>query len=100
MRDGYDGDFAAFEDDLAVAEGEEGVVAAAADVETGGERRAALADEDRAGGDRLTVEAFDAEELGIAVATVACGALSLFMCHVKKPLVAIVQFVVPTRHGG
>jgi hypothetical protein len=42
---------------------------------------AALADEDGAGEDELAAVAFDAEALAVAIAAVACGSLTFFMCH-------------------
>ena len=51
--------------------GEQGVVAAAADVHARVELGAALADEDLAGLDDLAAEPLDAEALGVGVATVA-----------------------------
>src|SRR5665213_535506 len=78
-------------DDLATAlaaeldrtggEGEQGVVAATADVDAGVEVGAALADEDLARTDDLTTEALHAEALRVRVTTVASGARSLFVCH-------------------
>src|SRR6218665_3447326 len=62
-------------------EGEQGVVAATADVHTGVEVRAALADEDLAGLDDLATEALHAQALGVGVATVARGARALLVCH-------------------
>ena len=83
-------DFAALEFDLAVLEGEEGVIRADADVEAGHEFRAALADDDGAGRDDLPAIRLDATILRIAVASVPGGALTLLMCHTspvisKKP---------------
>ena len=51
--------------------GEQGVVAATADVDAGVEVGAALTDEDLAGLDDLAAEPLDAEPLGVGVATVA-----------------------------
>src|SRR5206468_7371884 len=68
-------------DDLALAlraelhgtglEGEQGVVATAADVGAGVEVRAALTDDDLAGLDDLAAEALHAETLRVGVTTVA-----------------------------
>src|SRR3954453_22416088 len=63
-------------------EGEEGVVAATADVHAGVEVRAALADDDLAGLDDLAAEALDAEALGVGVAAVAGRRSALLVCHV------------------
>ena len=63
---------AAIEADVAVGKGEEGVIAAHADVVAGVEFGAALADEDGAGGNKLTAVAFHAETLAVAVAAVPC----------------------------
>ena len=41
----------------------------------------ALADEDAAGGDKLTAKFFDAEALADAIASVAYAALTFLMCH-------------------
>ena len=72
---------AAVEADVAVGEGEEGVIAAHADVIAGVEFGAALTDEDGAGGDELTAVAFHAEALAVTVAAVTCRSLTFFMCH-------------------
>jgi hypothetical protein len=66
--DRFDGDKAAGaatvdELDAAIDFSEEGVVGAAADVEAGLVRCAALTDEDAAAGDELTVATLDAESL-------------------------------------
>src|SRR5687767_10068549 len=76
-----DVDLAALELDLAVDQGEDRVVLADADVEAGNELRAALAEDDGAGGDGLAAVSFYAEVLGVGVAAVAGGAGALFMCH-------------------
>src|SRR5690606_40698836 len=60
---------------------EQGVVLATADVVTGVELRAALADEDLARVDELAAEALDAEALGVGVAAVPGGAGTLLRCH-------------------
>src|SRR5690606_2829138 len=52
-----------------------------ADVVTGVELRAALADEDLARVDELAAEALDAEALGVGVAAVPGGAGTLLRCH-------------------
>src|SRR3954447_532724 len=67
--------------DRTCGEGEEGVVAATADVHAGVEVGAALADQDLARVDGLAAEALHAEALSVGVAAVASGARSLFVCH-------------------
>ena len=67
--------------DRAGDEREQRVVAAAADVVTGVEVGAALADDDLAGVDDLAAEALDAEALRVGVATVAGGGRALLVCH-------------------
>jgi hypothetical protein len=42
---------------------------------------AALTDDDRPGGDELPAVALDAAELRVAVAAVAEGAATFFVCH-------------------
>src|SRR5436189_6329138 len=74
-------DLSALELDFAVLEGKEGVVAADADVEAGGEFGPALADDDRAGGYGLAAVGLHAAILRVAVPAVAGAALSFFMCH-------------------
>src|SRR4029453_2856687 len=59
--------------------GKQRVVFAEADVQPGLEAAAALPDEDRTTGHDVAVETLHAEPLGIAVAPVARGALSLFL---------------------
>src|SRR5262249_40271246 len=66
---------------LAVGEGEQRVVAAAADVLTRVHARTALADDDRAGRDRRAVERLHAEALGVGVPPVAGGAATLGLRH-------------------
>src|ERR1700733_5076488 len=67
--------------DGAVAEREERPIAAGADALAGVVLGAALADDDAAGEDLLAAKNFDAQALGSAVATVAGGFLTCFMCH-------------------
>src|SRR5690625_3598600 len=67
--------------DGAGRQGEQGVVLAAADVVTGMELRAALADEDLARVDELAAETLDAEALRVGVAAVPGGAVTLLRCH-------------------
>ena len=76
-----DAPVAAIEADVPVGKGEEGVVAAHADVVTGVEFGAALADEDGASENELAAEALHAKTLAMTVAAVACRSLSFFMCH-------------------
>jgi hypothetical protein len=61
--------------------GEQRVVAAHADVFAGVHTRAALTDDDAAGGDQFATEAFNAESFGLRNATVEGTAASFFMCH-------------------
>jgi hypothetical protein len=76
-----DASVAAIEADMAVGEGEEGVVPSHADVVAGMELGAALTDENGAGEDELSAVPFHAETLAMAVAAVACRSLTFFMCH-------------------
>src|ERR1700681_452331 len=62
---------AAAELHLAVSQREQRVVAAPPHVVTGVEPGAALAQDDRTGGDGLTVEGLDAQPLGVGIAAVA-----------------------------
>ena len=70
---------------LAVREGEQGVVATAADVLAWMEVGAALAHDDGAGGDGRAVEDLDAEPLGVRITAVAGGAAALGLGHVVIP---------------
>src|SRR5574338_604676 len=65
----------------AVDHREERVVGGALDVLAGVELGAALADQDRARGDRLAAEGLHAQVLRIGIAAVAAGADALFMSH-------------------
>ncbi len=67
--------------DNTVVQSEKRVVPATTNMPTRKKRRSALANDDRARNDLLTAIALDAAELGIAVATVATGTLTLLMCH-------------------
>ena len=80
-----DGDDLAVLDELhlAVPEGEESEVAALPDVLAGMDLRAALADDDGAGLEELSVVGLDAEVLRIRVAAVACRCGS---CHFLSSL--------------
>src|SRR5690349_8144970 len=69
--------------DRARRQGEQGVVATAADVGAGVEVGAALTHDDLAGLDDLAAEALDAEVLRVRVATVAGRGRALLVCHVS-----------------
>ena len=62
---------AADKSDGAVGLGEERIVVTTADVDAGVELRAALADDDRAGGDGLPTEHFHTEHLRVGIAAVS-----------------------------
>lgn len=70
-----------FELDLAINEGEEGPIAAGADIATGDELGAALADQDAASRDKFAAERLDAQPTCIAIAPVARTSLTFFMSH-------------------
>ena len=76
-----DADPSAVEMDGSLGQGEEGVVPSASDVVAGAELRSALADDDTARRHVLAAEDLDAEILGVGIAPVAGGTLSLFMGH-------------------
>jgi hypothetical protein len=82
---GVDVDFlassAVLESDDAVSQGEQGIVAAYANVQSWQDTGSALADEDIAGHHGLAAEFFDSEALGFGITTVSGGALTFFMCH-------------------
>ena len=63
--------FAPLKFDLAVDQGEERVIAAAADIKTGVELRAALANDDRSRSHNLPAICLDATVLRIAVSAVS-----------------------------
>lgn len=67
--------------DLAVNQCEQGVILAAANVGTGVELGATLANQDIAGIHFLAAKAFDAKTLGNRIATVSCTTACFFMCH-------------------
>src|SRR5438128_333347 len=69
------------EQDHAVGEGEQGMVAAAADVAAGQELGAALTHDDPTRANPLAGIYLHAQPLRIGIATVAAGALTLLMCH-------------------
>lgn len=73
---------AARELDLALSEGEEGVVLATADVLAGVDVRAALTDDDLASLHELTIETLGAKALTTGVTAVTGGTKTFFMCHV------------------
>ena len=77
-----DVDFSALEFDQAVFEGEEGVVAADADVEAGEELGAALTDDDGPGGDGLAAVRLHPAVLRVAVPAVAGTALTFLVSHI------------------
>src|SRR5579883_2282400 len=81
------------EGDHAVRRGEQGVVAADADVGARVHLGAALADQDVAGEDLLAAEALHAQALAVGIAAVARGAACLFMCHLYSP-VALTQATI------
>src|SRR5258708_32612093 len=61
--------------------GEESVVFAASDVQSGLHPCAALANDDRAAWHQLPAESLKAKPLRVRAAPVSCSALSFFMCH-------------------
>ena len=71
------------EADLSVGEGEEGVIATHPDVGAGMETSATLADDNGACGNGFATEAFDAESLTAAIASVAGRSLSFLMGHFR-----------------
>src|SRR5699024_7760281 len=66
-------------------EGEQGVVATAADVDARVELGAALAHQDLTGVDLLAAEPLDAEALCVGVTTVTGAGCALLTCHVRVP---------------
>jgi hypothetical protein len=64
-----------------VFQSEKGMIAPHADVTSGVKASPALAHEDPAREDFLTIVAFYPEALCIAIATVATGSLTFFVCH-------------------
>ena len=69
------------ESNSSVAESEQGVVAAAANVDAGTETGAALTDDDGTGADSFAAKSLNTEKLGIAVAAVAAAGLTFLMSH-------------------
>ncbi len=67
--------------DRAFAQGEQGIVLAAAYIFTGVEMRTTLTNEDDARTDVLTGKALAAKTLGFGIATVADGTLTFLVCH-------------------
>ena len=86
-RDGgridVDATIAFIEANLAVGESEEGVIATHADVGASMEAGAALADDNGSCGNGFATEAFDAESLTAAIASVAGRSLSFLMGHFR-----------------
>src|SRR5207249_1777300 len=76
--------------DLAGGGGEQGVVAAEVGAGTGEEGHPTLANDDRAGADRLAVAGLDPEPLPDAVTAVPNGAACLLVCH-RSVLVALAR---------
>jgi hypothetical protein len=79
--------FSALELHLSIRGGEQCIVPAHADVGAGKKFRPALPDDDCAGFGYLAPIQFYASVLRITVSAVSRGALSLFMCHNKLPLI-------------
>ena len=76
------------ESHVAIDQGENGVVAAKADVLARHELGPALANNDIACNDGFAAKSLNAESLAYAVATVLYAALSFFMCHlIEKSLI-------------
>jgi hypothetical protein len=74
------------EEHLTVGERKQRVVASLADIATGMPFRSALPNQDVASDDVLATKLFDSQPLGVRIATVAAGALSLLMSHVRTIL--------------
>jgi hypothetical protein len=71
------------EEDFAVHESEDGMIAAKTDIAAWNPLRATLAEDDVATDDGFAAEFLDAKTLALAVATVFDGTLSFFMGHKK-----------------
>ncbi len=71
--------------DHTILECEEGVVAAHAHTAARANGRAQLAHENAPSFDRLTAIDLDPATLSAAIATIACAALSLLVCHGVRP---------------
>src|SRR6266542_2403380 len=80
-RNNIDAAAALVESHFPVHQGEQGPIAAGADIFPGNEFRPTLADEDAAGGDELSAISFHAKSFADAVASVADAALTFLMCH-------------------
>ena len=74
---------------LAIRQGEEGPIAAGADILSGNEFRTALADQNAARRHELAAKSFHAQPLADAVASVTNAALSFFMCHMLIPFLKV-----------
>ena len=70
--------------DGTVFQGEQGMIAANADIVTRVKPGAALADDDIAGKNEFAAITFDAEALGVTVAPVFRSSLTFFMCHDRR----------------
>ena len=68
--------------DVAIDEREQGMVATYTNIVSRFDFGAALADNNAAGGYQLAIEAFHAEHLRVAIATIARATHAFFMCHV------------------
>jgi len=87
--------------DNAILQGEEGPIAADADVFAGVQLGAALADDDVAGDDGLAAELFDAATFAVALATVAGCACTFFMGHdLGSPVGIWLKGVIRLRWSG
>lgn len=71
--------------DVSFDEGEDGVVAAHADIPPGMPLGSLLADNNVAGNDEFAAELLDTQSLGDRVTTVAAGTLTLLMSHRQYP---------------
>ena len=69
----------------AVAQSEQGVVLAAANVLTGVDVGATLANQDFARANDLAGKTLAAQTLGVGIAAVSGGAKTFFMCHLISP---------------
>src|SRR5213082_965631 len=67
--------------DIAIDQGEQGVVAANANVIAGFDLCAALANNDATGGNHLSIIAFHSKHFGVTVPTIAGTTHTFFMCH-------------------
>src|SRR5690349_16832028 len=70
----------------AVGHGEQGMVAADADVLAGAHLGATLANQDVAREDLLAAEALHAQALAVGIAAVTRGAACFFVCHRTTPV--------------